>query len=156
MAKSFIIQAKELEALLKQIPENVSKKVVTTALRSGAAVIAKQARANIRANPSIDSGLLLKNITARTRRRRKGGKAYGSAMVSVGPARKAAQVVRKGKSKPVKASPSRYAHLVEFGTENMPAEPFMRPALETAGPEAIARIMEMMARGIEREARKLK
>lgn len=151
MANQFVIGADKLEALLKKLPENVSKKVVTAALRSGAAIIAKQARANLRASPSVDSGLLAGNITSRTRRRSRKGKA----VVSVGAARKTAQVVRKGKSKPIKASPSRYAHFIEFGTEKMPAEPFMRPALDTQGGAAIAKIMEMMGRGVEREARKM-
>lgn len=146
-----LIGAKEIEALLKQMPERIAKKVTVGALRAGAGVIARQARANVRANPSIDSGLLARNITSRARKRSK----KGAAVVSVGIARKAAQVVRKGRTKATKASPSRYAHLVEFGTEHSRAEPFLRPALDEKGSEAIARIGEAMGKGIAREARKL-
>lgn len=151
MAKSFVIQAKELEALLRKLPENVSKKVVTAGLRSGAAVIAKDARQNLRNSPSIDSELLAKSITSRARKRSN----KGARVVSVGASRATSQVVRKGRSKATKATPSRYAHLVEFGTEHMSAEPFLRPALDNKGSEAISKIMEMIARGVEREARKL-
>lgn len=147
----FVVGAKEIENLLKRLPERVAKNVTTGALRAGAAVIARQARANVRNSPSIDSGLLVRNITSRARKRSK----KGSAVVSVGVARKTAMVVRKGREKAVKVSPARYAHLVEFGTEHSPAEPFLRPALDEKGDEAIARIGAAMGKGIEREARKL-
>ncbi|CAN5335385.1 hypothetical protein BH10PSE12_BH10PSE12_02720 [soil metagenome] len=147
--------AKEVEALLKQLPERLAKNVTTNALRAGARIIAKRAREIVVANPSIDSGLLAKNITARARRRSRQGRAYGAATVSVGVARVAKMVVRKGKKKAEKASPSRYAHLVEFGHDNVPAEPFLRPALDEKAIEAITRIGEFLGRGVEREAAKL-
>lgn len=142
---------KEIEEVLKKLPENMAKRATYGALRAGAAVIAKAARAKVKANPSIDSGLLEKNITSRARRRSK----KGSAVVSVGIHRKAAQVVRKGRKKPVKVVPSRYAHLVEFGTEHSPAEPFMRPALDEQVGVAAEKVKEGLARAVEREARKL-
>lgn len=36
--------------------------------------------------------------------------------------------------------PAKYAHLVEFGTKNAPARPFLRPALEESRNEAFAAI----------------
>lgn len=143
--------AKELEALLKQMPERVAKNVTVNGLRAGARIIAKQARANVRANPSIDSRLLEKNITSRARRRSK----QGSAVVAVGVARVTAMIVRKGEKNATKATPSRYAHFTEFGTKTMPAEPWLRPALDDKAVEAIAKIGEFMGRGVEREAKKL-
>jgi len=149
----FVIGSKELEALLKKLPERVAEKVTLGALRTGGRVIAKAARDSVRASPAVDSGMLEKSITTRTR---KSGRAKSAPkIVSVGVARKTAMVVRKGRKKATKASPARYAHLVEFGTENMPAEPFLRPAVELKGEEAIKRIMEALGRGVDREARKL-
>ena len=151
MARQFVIGAKEIEALLKSLPEKVAEKVTTAALRAGAAVIARQARTNIKSNPSIDSGLLLKSVTSRAKKRSK----KGSKVVSVGIRRVKEQVKRKGRKGTSAASPSRYAHFVEFGTKNMKAEPFMRTALQQKGAEAIAKITEFMGRGIAREAQKL-
>lgn len=146
-----LVGAKDIEALLKRLPERVAKNVTTGALRSGAAVIARQARANVRNNPSVDSGMLVRNITSRARKNSK----QGSAVVSVGIARKTAMVIRKGRKKTTKASPARYAHLVEFGTEHSPAEPFLRSALDQKGEEAILRIGEALGKGVAREAGKL-
>lgn len=141
----------EVEEVLDQLPDRVSRNVLTASLRLGARVIAKAAAENLRASPSVDSGLLSVSITSRARRKSKGGRA----VVSVGAARKAVQVRRKGRAESVKAVPSRYAHLVEFGTKNMPAEPFMRPALDEKAVEAIRVIGEAMAKRIDAEAAKL-
>jgi HK97 gp10 family phage protein len=143
--------AKEIEAVLKAMPERIAKNVVVNSLRAGARIIAKQARANLRANPSIDSGMLEKNVTSRARKRSK----QGSAVVSVGIARATAIVKRRNRKKAVKASPSKYAHLVEFGREGMAAEPFLRPALDEKAIEAIGKIGEFLGKGVEREAAKL-
>lgn len=159
----FIVGAAELEALLKQLPERVAKNVTTTGLRAGARIIAKAARDRVQANPSVDSGLLAKNITSRARKRSR----KGSAVVSVGVRGVKQSVVRKGKTKATFANPSRYAHFVEFGTKprfqektgrytgQMRAEPFLRPALDEKAGEAIIKIGESMGRGVEREAAKL-
>lgn len=143
--------ADEVEAVLKQLPDRVAKNVVIASLRGGARVIAKQARANVRANPSIDSALLEKNITSQVRKKSK----RGSAVVAVGVRNVKRQVVRKGRKKAMLANPSKYAHLVELGTKTNPAEPFLRPAVDEKGAEAISTIGKFMLRGIDREVNKL-
>ncbi len=152
MANTFVIGAKEIENLLKKLPENVAKNVTLGSLRQGAAIIAKEARARVRNSPSVDTGMLAKSITTRTRKARSDVK---SSPKVVGVRQIKARLVRKGKRKAQFVNPNRYAHLVEFGSENMAAEPFMRPALDNKGREAIAKIMEALAKGVEREARKM-
>ena len=154
MAKNFVIGAKELAKLLGDLPLKVESKVVLAGLRAGARSITADARRRLKASPSIDSGALEKRVSARTRKARSDRKSAPK-VVSIGITRGTVMVVRKGARKAEKATPSRYAHLVEFGTENMPAEPFLRPALDEKGAEAIAKTIEFMGRGIEREARKL-
>lgn len=146
---------KEIEALLEKLPDRISANVLNAALRRGASVIAKEARKNLRASPSIDSALLEKSISSRARRQKRKGKYVGRAVVSIGAQRVTTQVVRKGHKKPVTATPSKYAHLVEFGTRKMKAEPFLRPALDTKGAEAIAVIGEAMSKRISAEAAKM-
>ena len=151
MANKFVIGAKEIEDLLKRLPERVAKNVTVGGLRAGAAIIARQARRNVRASPSIDTQRLVRSITSRTIKRPK----RGQAVVAVGVSRRLTMEVRKGRKKPMRVRPSKYAHLVEFGTEHSPAEPFLRPALDEKGEEAIAKIGQVMGKGIAREARKL-
>jgi HK97 gp10 family phage protein len=50
---------------------------------------------------------------------------------------------------------SRYAHLVEMGAAHMPAEPFMRPALDEKAHEALQIQRQALLDGIDREVRKL-
>ncbi len=153
MPKPFrLVGAEAIEDLLKQLPPNVARNVTNQSLRAGAGVIANAARANIRANGSIDSGLLLKRIAVETQRRPN----QGQAEVIVGVKGGTAIVVRKGKTKPMRATPRRYAHLVEFGTEHSAAEPFMRPAVDGSGSKALAKVVEAAASGLARVTAKLK
>ena len=46
-----------------------------------------------------------------------------------------------------------YGRMVEFGTVKMPPRPFMRPALDAGGQEAVNAIATNLADGIEREVR---
>lgn len=137
--------ARELEALLNKLPERLARNVTQAGLRAGGRVIAKQAKANLRADGAIDTGLTEEKIGVRARK--------GKAQVAV---RAGAQMkTRKGKSKPELVRPSRYAHLIEFGSRTQPARAFMRPAVDEAAPEAIRKIGEVMSKGVDREARAL-
>lgn len=45
-----------------------------------------------------------------------------------------------------------YAAFIEYGTSNMTAEPFMRPAVDVAGPRATTVMLAMIWAGIQSEA----
>lgn len=141
--KSTIIGARELEDALKKLPERLAKTVVQGGMRAGGTVIAKRAKQNLEANGSVDSRALLTKVGVRSSK----GKAR------VGILTGEVTVTRKGRSKPEVVAPARYAHLVEFGSRAIPAEPFMRPAADEGAEEAVRKIGEVMARGVEREAR---
>lgn len=144
--------AAEIEKLLAQIPQEVeSRRVVKNALRGGARVIRKYARANLKAIGAWDTGTLARTMTIYEKRRG----VRGSATVALRASGKVYLVVRKGHKKPTAARPSKYAHLVEYGTEHSRPEPFMRPAVDGHNKEAVAAILESAARGIVREAAKL-
>lgn len=62
----------------------------------------------------------------------------------------------KNKGKPIFKIPTRYAHLVEFGTSHSAAKPFMRPAWMTDGGErALQRFLIQMANNLSLEVSKL-
>ena len=127
----FVFGAKELERMLRQLPEKVARKVVVGGLRAGARVLVKGMKARV----PVRTGKLKQSITVSSAAK----VTQGRGLVSV------------GFKKPV----SRRAHLTEFGTEHSRAEPFIRPALDQDGPRAITAVGEFLGKGIEREARKL-
>jgi HK97 gp10 family phage protein len=145
--------AGDLEKLLRQLPDRVAKNVTFGAVRASARVIQRAARENLVSNPSVDTGALVAAIKVSTRRRSR----KAPAVAAVGVDKLIATVVRKGRrsKKPMKINPRNYAHLVEFGTEHSAAEPFMRPAIDQHGEQALVALLDNAAKGIEREARKL-
>ena len=128
--------AKELEQALKRLGPDLERKVAKSAVRAGATVIAKEARLNV----PVESGTLRNSIRVVTRSKR-----VGDAVASV--------VTRSGKKWRSKNMDAWYAPLVEFGTKNRPATPFMRPALDTKGGEAIKRMSEVIQKRIAKFAK---
>lgn len=133
--KMRITGAAEIAALLKQMPDRVSQRVVENALRAGARVIAAEARENV----PVDTGELRDSITVAVSKWEGRRRKRDEGVVFVG----------------FKSPASRRAHLTEFGTVNQPAQPFMRPALDAKGAEAVERIGKIMGNGVEREAARL-
>lgn len=139
---------RDIENLLRRLPGRIAKNVTFNALRSGARIVMKAAQTNLLANGSVDTGALVASIKISTRRRSR----KAPAVVAVGADKLVRMPTRRGQRKPMKINPRNYAHLVEFGTEHSPAKPFMRPAIDQNGEAALVKILEMSAKGIEREA----
>jgi HK97 gp10 family phage protein len=139
---------RELETLLRKLPDRLAKNVTFAALRAGARIVQKAAQTNLIGNGSVDTGALVAAQKISTRRRSR----KGAAVVAVGTDKLVRMALRKGRSKTIKINPRNYAHLVEFGTEHSAAKPFMRPAMDQNGEAALVKILEMSAKGIEREA----
>lgn len=127
----FVTGYKELERVLKQLPDALAKRVVLNGLRAGGRVLVK----GMKERAPVRTGELAASPVVTTAGKATRGK--GHAVI--------------GFRKPT----SRRVHLTEFGTENAPAQPFIRPTLDEDGAEAIKKIGEIMGRGVEREARKL-
>ena len=127
----FVLGHRELESLLRKLPEKVAKRVTVNGLKAGGRVLVKgmKARAPRRTGQLADSPTV-------------------SSAAKVTQGRSQASVAFK---KPV----SRRVHLTEFGTEHSRARPFIRPTLEQDGREAIKAIGENIGKGVEREARKM-
>lgn len=126
--------------VLLKLPRSAQKTALIRSLMKGGRIIADKAKENLVANGSVDTGALLRSVGVF--RDSKKQRVRGTGHVVVG--------FRK-----IKGSPSRRAHFVEFGTIYQPARPFMRPALDEKGPEAIDVIVKTLGGEIEREALKL-
>jgi hypothetical protein len=145
-----------LETLKSLPPEVVSRRggPVKTALRKAAVVIFKQAQTNLRASTSnatadgkqYSTGLLLKNLVV-TRGKKPIGSSGERYLVRV--RRKSYQ--RKGKAVTTLAS----ANLLEYGSSQQPAEPWLRPAFGSKAQEAIKTAETELIKALDRVVKKL-
>ncbi len=131
-----ITGAKEMERLLKELGPNVASRAGDRALRAGAKPIVAEMKRPPPAGVAVDTGELRDSIIVVGEKRRKGANE---------------RVVVIGFKKPG----SRRAHLTEFGTVHAPAQPFMRPALDSKGGDALNETGRVLGKGITSEALKL-
>ena len=144
-----------LDMLKKLPPEVVSRRggPVKAALRKGALVIQREAALNLaRATDTLaedgerGTGLLLQNLVV-TRGKEPIGTKGERYLVRV----RRKSYLRKGK--PV--TTLKTAHLLEYGSSQQPAEPWLRPAFAARATEAIKTIEREMIAGLDRAVRKL-
>jgi len=127
--------AKELDRVLKRLPERVARNVLRGAVRKGAKVIEDEIR---RRTPVGATGNLKASITQR-----------GVRQVDKRTLTRQVGSFKGGKFK------GYHAHLVEFGTVKMSARPFIRPAIDSTNIEALAVMGKELGKGIEKAAAKL-
>jgi HK97 gp10 family phage protein len=123
-------------------------------LKAGARHIEKAAKSM--ATHSKRTGRLVESIGLSVRKN-KGGPYRGKYTARVGARSGFATIVMEG-GKPKRIDPVKYAHLVEFGTSKTPAQPFIRPAIESTkstvmGTMATA-LDKHIARALKRKAKK--
>ena len=149
--------------MLRQLPpELVSKRggPVKSALRKGAVVILKQAQANLQVVTSNETaedkkrttGLLAKNlIVSRGKAPNNGnGERY---LVRV---RRKVYPTKQGSSHGgLAVTTLKAAQLLEYGSSQQPAEPWIRPAFAARAPESIRVIETELLRGLDRIVKRL-
>lgn len=113
-----IIGDKQLLANLNALAPKVKKRIMKPAMRKGGQVIAKRAKLKVPKR----SGFLRKALRALPTKN-------GNVKIYVNP-----KVSGWYKGKFVR--PAKYAHLVEFGTQDAAAKPFLRPALNEGKDDA--------------------
>ena len=128
-----LVGARQVGLALRQLSTEVATKIARRSTNAGAQVIKRRAVANIVASPSVDEGDLRDNVIVK---RVTESRLTSEHMVTV-----------RTKKAP-------HAHLVEFGTVKMPAEPFLRPAIEGGAQEAARAIVNAIDGGIQRAAKK--
>ncbi|TLP41040.1 HK97-gp10 family putative phage morphogenesis protein [Arcobacter arenosus] len=129
------LKTDDLLEALKQFPQNIQKNVLNGALRAGCKPILDAAKENV----PKDTGNLKKSLGIIKRRSRDKSKVR----FSVTPR-------RGGKYDGF------YAHMIEFGTSKMSAQPFMRPAFENQDNQSIEAAKKYMAKRIDKEVEKAK
>lgn len=121
--------AKELEAALRELGNEVAGRLGENAVRAGAREVAKAARTT---SKFVDrSGTLRKSIRAFSERQRLKGErtAYAGTRVF-------------------------YGRLLEFGTQFIPARSWLRKALDESGQQAVDKMVDNLRSGINRVAAK--
>lgn len=141
-------------AALNALEPAIRKKILNGAMRVGANLIAKEAVSRAIAlrkpDPYRTVGLIKKMIAVRKRKRIPSGCVTGYAVGVLGGAALAEKSTRKTRKKGVvnnqvdlRTRPA-YWRFIEFGTQNAPAQPFLRPAFETQGNAAIDAIAKAL------------
>lgn len=143
MAESVQIKGlRELGARMRSLSADMAGKVARQATASGASV----ARKTIKARVPVDTG----NLRAAVVMKRVRGSALTEEYVVA---------VRKGKRRDVTAAKkgegklgkdAYYAHMVEFGTVKMPAQPFVRPGFEESVQPATAAIAKRLKQRLDK------
>lgn len=113
----------QLGERLSKLAAKVATKSAVRATGAAAQLVRKAAKDNIKRSPSIVTGTLLDAVILKKLPKSQ-STLTSEHIVTV---RRAKRWGSKAKTKQVTAP---HATFIEFGTVNMPAEPFLRPALE--------------------------
>jgi len=143
----------QVQKALEKLPGVLQQKVVVGATRAAAKVIANEAKENV----PVRSGLLKKSIGVA--KAKKADTKEGHVLFCVVPKSKisfSAKVTVNGQSGKLKGKVNAYyAHMVEFGTVNMAAQPFLRPAFENAGNKSVDAFQAYALKRVDKEIAKL-
>jgi HK97 gp10 family phage protein len=122
---------------LKRVEDKLQKRVLGKAVRDGAAIIA---RAMVAKAPK-ETHTLAVSIDKRDKWYRRRTVLF----IAVGPATKAGRETPLGYRLPTK-----YVHLIEFGTRHAPAQPFLRPAFDENADRVKQAIIDRIVKALAR------
>lgn len=145
-----ILGGKALAKALSELPLKIERNVMRSALRAGASVIAAEARRNvpvdtqelkrsIRTSSNSKRGMVEANAVVGNRKTKKG---WYATFVEFGTA---PHLIRAGKNKPVLSFRDRngvWHRALEVNHTGAVAKPFMRPAFDTKGEEAVKAVAD--------------
>ena len=144
MAESVRFEVKGLRELgeaMRTMSADVTRKLAWQATGAAARVVKKAAVQNIRSSPSVRTQVLLKSVIVKRMPASERDNLTAEHIVTVRGRGK-----RSKKGNLTLGAP--YAHMVEFGTVHMPAEPFLGPALKDHISEAAEAMKRPLERGI--------
>lgn len=145
---------------LGALPERVGRNAMRRALRKGANVIRDAARVNAR---RVDDTLTRENIAknivtqggGRKFEKREGGPAMRVGVLGGAKSKRGGGTYAVGGSKANPGGDTFYWRFLEFGTSQMAARPFMRPAMNEGASKAFPVITDAMATETAKELAKL-
>lgn len=151
---------RELKASLEQFSREIQGKALAAAANAGAGVIKKRA---IELAPEGLTGNLKRAIYQRTLRGSPPTQAWVWIGVRKGVARERRRMLARHRAGKVSdaqlvkwaKNQAPYAHFVEFGTVNMAARPFLRPAFHETASQAVERMKARLKERIDAAAKKL-
>lgn len=141
MSDSFVVKIEGLDILaerLKGLGPDISKKTLASAVAAGAGVVKRSVIAKAEAQELKDTGRLLRSIYIK--RIRKTSNAQQAEYI-VG--------VRSGKKFQKSNRDAYYWFWHEFGTEKMPARPFVRPGFESSKFDADGKIKNVLVKKVD-------
>lgn len=152
---------KELEFALSELPRATARNVLLRALKNAAQPIVDEAKRLV----PVATGRLRDSIIVQARTRNLTGlREFGQTLREGGTRAEAVSVLRaarraggsEGSRAEVNVGPtSPHAHWIEFGTVQMGAQPYMRPAFESTKGEALLSIKKELAAEIEKARARL-
>lgn len=141
---------RELQIALEKLPKELRRTAESAALRGGMEPVRKAAKANLA--KSQDTGLLRSALGLTVKKTRKG---QLTARVGARSGFKKS-VIRKGRKKAEMANPVKYAHFIEYGTSRTPAQPFIRPALDSSQDHITDGMAKGYAKGLDRVIKRIR
>lgn len=143
----------QVDKALSQLSETMQEKVFVGATRAAAKVIAEDAKANV----PVDTGLLKKSIgVAKAKKKDTPDGVVKFYVVPKSKVRFTAKGTANGVGVKVKTTTQAwYAHMVEFGTVNMAARPFLRPAYANSATKSVKAFQQYALKRVEKEVKKL-
>lgn len=145
---------RDVKKALEKLPGVVQEKVVVGATRVATKVIADEAKRNV----PVDTGLLKKSIgvaKAKKRDTKDGHVKFFVVPKSKILFSKKVNLADGGTGKVKVKTHAYYAHMVEFGTKNMAARPFLRPAFEHSADASVRAFQQYAFKRVEKEIAKL-
>ena len=137
---------------MRKLKREVRLKPARSALGQAAKLIRQQAQQNALAVNDPDTGrTIADNIVQRFRS--KHHKRTGDLMISVGVATEKGRIPKGNPDTGPKGNTPHW-HLLELGTENMPAQPFLAPAARQQAEAAMHQFTASLDKGIDRILKK--
>lgn len=147
-----IIGTEQILSKMKALPDKLAKRAMRRALRKGANVIRDIARSNAKAvDDVLTREAIWENISTQgggaRRERREGGPTMRVGVL--GGARE------KSGDSAAPGGDTFYWRFLEFGTSQMQARPFMRPAIASGAEKAIQTTIDAMQKEVAKELAKM-
>lgn len=136
----------QLKYNLEELRVKIERQAKRELIRKAAAPMLKKARQNAPVDKVINGGDLRKSLVVKVSTTRD----KSAVVATIGPNRAARGLTHKGRE----SWPVKYAHLVEFGTAHMSAQPYMRPTFDSTKDESLRIYKEGLKDAIERVAKR--